>query len=76
MVIKFTIKKENRIEVPIESYIGTSIISNEHPIGVITSAIEDSNNIMIEAEIWDRFVNIKNEYFTDGQHCSMSLKIN
>jgi hypothetical protein len=76
MFIKFTIEKENRIKIPTESYIGKPIISNERPIGVITSAIEDDDNIIIEAEIWDRFVNIKNEYFTDGQYCSMSLDIN
>lgn len=76
MFIKFTIKKEDRIEVPIESYIGKPIISNEHPIGVITSAIEDNDNIIVEAEIWDRFTNIKNEYFSDGRYCSMSLDIN
>lgn len=76
MFIKFTIKKEDRIEVPTESYMGKPIISNERPIGVITSAIEDDNNIMIEAEIWDRFTNIENEYFTEGQYCSMLLNIN
>jgi hypothetical protein len=75
MFIKFDIEKEERINIPIESYINKPVISNNHPIGVIMKATENGNNIIIEAEIWDKFVNTASEYFDNGNYYSMELNI-
>jgi hypothetical protein len=69
MIIRFDIEKENGV--PIDK----PIISNGHPIGVIKKAIEkNKNNIVIEAQVWDRFINVINEYRKDSYY-SMSLDI-
>ncbi|AAK79192.1 hypothetical protein BJV85_002778 [Clostridium acetobutylicum] len=78
MHIKFITKKEHKVK--LENYIGKPIIkkgTKDYPIGVITKATEhinDNGYITIEAEIWDKFIDIKNKYLSNENYCSISLE--
>lgn len=56
MFIRFEINKDKNIS--INDYINKPIINNDKAIGIIINATEKENKIIIESEVWDKFIDI------------------